>query len=249
MAALDWLTARPIAHRGLHDAARGVIENTPSAFQAAIDADFGIECDVQVSADGDAMVHHDAVLGRLTEGEGPLAGMSTTALRDVRFRATTDRIITLGELCSLVGGRVPLVVEIKSTFDGTHTQLTQRVASTLARYDGPAAAMSFDPEVVTMLRERAPELTRGIVAERHYADREWSWMSAAQRFAFGNLLHMPQTCPHFIAYNVKELPTLATTIARRLMRRPLLTWTVRSAEDREAAARHASQMIFEGFRP
>ena len=64
----EWLTARPIAHRGLHDAPSGVIENTPSAFRAAIASDYGIECDLQISADGEAMVHHDEQLGRLTDG-------------------------------------------------------------------------------------------------------------------------------------------------------------------------------------
>ena len=68
----DWLTARPIAHRGLHDAASGVIENTASAFRAAIAGGYGIECDLQISADGEAMVHHDDALGRLTDGTGRL---------------------------------------------------------------------------------------------------------------------------------------------------------------------------------
>ena len=52
MAGLDWLIARPIAHRGLHDEARGIIENTPSAIAAAVAADYAIEIDLQVTADG-----------------------------------------------------------------------------------------------------------------------------------------------------------------------------------------------------
>ena len=70
MRAPDWLTARPVAHRGLHDAARGIIENMPGAFAAAIDGNFAIEIDLQLSADDEAMVHHDDALGRLTEGSG-----------------------------------------------------------------------------------------------------------------------------------------------------------------------------------
>ena len=72
MRAPDWLTARPVAHRGLHDAARGIIENMPAAAQAAIAGNFSIECDIQLTADGEAMVHHDDALGRLTEGSGAL---------------------------------------------------------------------------------------------------------------------------------------------------------------------------------
>src|SRR5580700_2338728 len=138
MADLDWLTARPIAHRGLHDAARGIIENTASAFAAAIEAGYGIETDVQLSRDGDAMVHHDAALGRLTEGSGPLAALTAAELARVPYRATSDRMMTLGELCARVGGRVALTVEIKSAFDRDERLLT-RVAQVLGGYAGPAA--------------------------------------------------------------------------------------------------------------
>ena len=91
MRAPDWLTARPVAHRGLHDAARGIIENMPGAFWAAIDGNFSIECDVQLTADGEAMVHHDDALGRLTEGSGALLDMTAAQLRAVPFKATPER--------------------------------------------------------------------------------------------------------------------------------------------------------------
>src|SRR5712671_6184356 len=117
MAAPDWLTSRPIAHRGLHDLARGVVENSASAVAAAVAGRYGIEVDLQASADGEAMVHHDDALGRLTEGRANLAELSAAELKRVPFRATTDRMMTLGDLCDLVGGRVPLVLELKSRFD------------------------------------------------------------------------------------------------------------------------------------
>ena len=102
---LDWLTARPIAHRGLHDAAHGIIENTAGAVRAAIAANYGIEIDVQISRDGEAMVHHDDVLGRLTEGEGRLDSFTAAELKLVSFRGTNEHMMTLGDLCDLVGGR------------------------------------------------------------------------------------------------------------------------------------------------
>jgi len=242
----EWLTARPIAHRGLHDAATGVIENTASAFAAAIAGNYGIECDVQISADGEAMVHHDDALGRLTDGEAPLATLSTAALKAVSFKATADRMLTLGELCDLTGGRVPLVVEIKSRFDGD-LRLTRRVADVLSQYRGPAAAMSFDPEPVATLRHLAPALTRGIVAERHYSHHEWDALTPATKRNLACFLHAPSSRPQFIAYSVKDLPAAAPWLARHVFGLPLLTWTVRSAQDRAAAQRHADQMIFEGF--
>ena len=245
---LAWLTARPVAHRGLHDAALGVIENTTSAFRAAIVAGYGIECDVQLSRDGEAMVHHDFELGRLTIGSGPLSALTVAELKGVDFRATTDRMLTLGELCTLVGGRVPLLIEIKSRFDGD-MRLARRVAEVLAGYSGPAAAMSFDPRVVACLRAIAPQITRGIVAERHYAHAEWAGMTPAQRRTLAFLLHTPRTRPHFVAYAVRDLPAAAPFVARHVFGLPLLTWTVRSAEDRLRAARFADQAIFEGFTP
>lgn len=248
MPGLDWLTARPVAHRGLHNAAAGVIENTASAFTAAIAANYAIECDVQASADGEAMVHHDAVLGRLTEGDAPLAALSAAALRQVAFKVTGDRMQTLTELCEQVAGHVPLIVEIKSHHDGGR-ELVQRVVDVLRGYAGPVAAMSFDPRQVAALRALAPGLPRGIVAERHYDHPEWQTLTAFQKRGLAHLLHVFSTRPHFVAYRVADLPAPAPLVARYIFGLPLLTWTVRTVEDRARAARWASQIIFEGFRP
>jgi glycerophosphoryl diester phosphodiesterase len=116
MPGLDWLIARPIAHRGLHDAAAGVIENTASAFSAAIADGYGIETDLQISADGEVMVHHDDALGHLTEGSGRLSDMAAAEIKRVRFKTSADRILDLGEMCDLVGGRATLALELKSHF-------------------------------------------------------------------------------------------------------------------------------------
>jgi glycerophosphoryl diester phosphodiesterase len=248
MSGLDWLIARPVAHRGLHDAQEGIIENTPSAFQAAIAGGYGIECDLQISSDGEAMVHHDEALGRLTDGSGRLDAMTAAELKRVAFKATADRMITLGDLCALVAGRSTLVIELKSRFDGDY-RLVTRAAEVLAGYQGPAALMSFDPAPIAMLRNIAPGLVRGMVAERHYRDHEWGRLPAGTRRALAWFTHAPQTRPLFIAYSVRDLPAAVPTIARRVFTLPLLTWTVRSGDDRQKAARYADQMIFEGFRP
>ncbi len=248
MAGLDWLTARPVAHRGLHSASTGIIENTISAFRAAIDGNFAIECDLQIAADGEAMVHHDHTLGRLTEGEAPLQTMSAAALKAVPFSSTSDRMITLAELCELVAGRVTLFLEMKSRFDGD-MRLPARVAEVLQHYAGPVAAMSFDPALVVQIAKLAPGLPRGIVAERWYRDEEWASLSAGQKRNLGNLLHGFRSRPHFVAYAVKDLPATAPLVARYIFGLPLLTWTVRTAQDRQRARLWADQMIFEGFRP
>jgi glycerophosphoryl diester phosphodiesterase len=232
MPSLAWLTARPIAHRGLHDAAAGVVENTAAAFRAAIDSNYGIECDLQITADGEAMVHHDDALGRLTEGSERLADLSAAALKAVPFKTGPERMLTLGDLCDLAAGRAPLVLELKSQFNGD-PRLARRVAGVLKHYRGPVAAMSFDSTVLDALREAAPGLARGIVAEGRYALHARAWRAT----------------PHFIAYNVKDLPAPAPLLARGLFGLPLLTWTVREPADIRQARRWADQVIFENCRP
>ena len=246
MAKLDWLTARPIAHRGLHDAS--AIENTGTAFSAAMADGYAIETDLQISADGEAMVHHDDAFGRLTEGNGRLAEMNAAEIRTVRFKSGTDRILTLNELCELVAGRATVVIELKSQLNDDR-RLVRRTAEVLAKYKGPAAVMSFDPTMIEAMRHISPNLTRGIVAERHYTHRDWTGMPDTEKRSMAFLLHAPRTRPQFVAYSVKDLPTPAPLIARHVFGLPLLTWTVRDASDRAQAAHWADQMIFEGFRP
>jgi glycerophosphoryl diester phosphodiesterase len=245
---LDWLTARPVAHRGLHDAAHGIIENTAGAVRAAVAAGYGIEVDLQISADGEAMVHHDAELGRLTEGKDRLDQLSAAALKRVAFRGSDEHMITLGELCDLVGGRVPMLLELKSGFDGDE-RLPRRVSAVLAAYDGPVAAMSFDPMQVSWLRQKAPRLPRGIVAAKYRPHPYWDQMSGWLRHGMGSLLPALTARPHFVAYAFANLPALAPWLARHVSCLPLLTWVVRSDAERQRALRSADQIIFEGFRP
>jgi len=244
----EWLIARPVAHRGLHDASAGVIENTSSAFAAAVAAKYAIECDIQISGDGEAMVFHDHTLERLTERTGRVDTLPAAELQRVPFRGSADRMLTLGDLCDLVAGRTALFVEIKSAFHGD-LRLVTRAAAVLARYTGHVALMSFDPAPVAALRTLAPHLPRGIVAERRYHHAEWSPLPARTKRALSYFQHALQSRPQFVAYSVKDLPAPIPWLARNVLGLPLLTWTVRTDEDRARAGRHADQMIFEGFRP
>lgn len=245
---LDWLTERPFAHRGLHDASAGVIENTAPAFAAAVAAGYGIETDLQISADGEAMVHHDDALGRLTEGTARLAELSAADIKAVRFKGSSARILTLAELCELVAGRSTLLLELKSRFDND-LRLAKRTAELIARYSGHAAIMSFDPDLVATVRTINPDLTRGIVAERHYSEPEWDRLPLARKQSLAWLLHSPRSRPQFLAYSVNDLPSAPALVARTLFGLPMLTWTVRNDQQRKRAARLADQIIFEGWRP
>lgn len=244
MRGLDWLTARPVAHRGLHDA--GAIENTPSAFAAAIAAGYAIELDLQITADGEAVVHHDDALGRLTEGSGRLDAMTAADLKRVPFKASADRIMTIGELLDFVAGRATLLIELKSHDDGDR-RLALRAAQVLATYRGPAALMSFDPIQIAAVRDAAPSLTRGLIAQR-LRGRAGASFGARWRRARAYLSQLAHGRPQFIAYSVQDLPALPPLFARTVLGLPLLTWTVRSEEDRRKAARWADQIIFEGMR-
>jgi glycerophosphoryl diester phosphodiesterase len=206
-----------------------------------------MECDIQLTADGELVVFHDDTLERLTVATGPVRARTLADLKNIAYRGAAGRIPELKEFLAHVAGRTPVLIELKSRWDGD-TRIAERAAAILANYSGPFALMSFDPWLVRALRLSAPALPRGIVAERYYDDPEWH-LSTAQKFALSYLTHIGQTRPHFVAYWVRELPALAPLFARNVLGMPLLTWTVRSEAERARAARWADQMIFEGFRP
>ena len=246
---LGWLIARPIAHRGLHDLAAGVIENSPSAAEAAIAGGFGIECDVQLTADGQAVVFHDFVLDRLTGETGSVVARKAAELTGITLKGSGDRIPTLPAFLDLIGGRVPLVIEIKSRFDGD-LALTKRTVEVLADYKShPIVIKSFDPEIVTALRELAPEIPRGIVAMNAYEYGDYERLSPERKHALANLLHFTESRPDFISWKVADLDSAAPYLCRNAVGLPLMSWTVRTPEERQKAAKLADQMVFEGFRP
>jgi glycerophosphoryl diester phosphodiesterase len=244
----SWLTARPVAHRGLHDAANGVIENTPAAALAAIAGNYAIECDVQITADNEAMVFHDDELDHLTFEAGPVAQRSAAELKRLPLRHTSEFMPTLREYCDLIGGRAVLFVELKSRFDGD-LRIARRAVDVLRSYQGPFALMSFDPALVIEVRRLAPDMTRGFVSESHYASPGWNqFVSSAGKQRLAWMLDAPRMRPQFIAHKIDDLPAGIPSTLRALFGIPILTWTVRSPADRARAARYADQMIFEGFR-
>jgi glycerophosphoryl diester phosphodiesterase len=247
-----WLTARPIAHRGLHDASRGVLENTLGAAERAAERGFSIECDVQASADGEAIVFHDDALDRLTLASGLLRLKTAVEIKTIRFKAGAEAIPTFPELLERVAGRVPIICEIKSAFDGD-MRLAERVAEIAADYRGPLALKSFDPAIIAHFRERGrppgPAIAPcplGVVAEANYADPYWSALSAEQKRSLANFLHYPETRPDFLSYCVDDLPTAVPFLFRCLAATPVMTWTVRTNAQREVAAQWADQIVFEG---
>jgi glycerophosphoryl diester phosphodiesterase len=244
-----WLTARPIAHRGLHDHSRGVVENSLSAARAAVRAGFAIECDVQETVDGEVVVFHDERLERLTSGSGRLDARSRAELESLVLLEGDDGIPSLSDLLATVGGAVPIVVEVKSRFDGD-LSLARRVGEIAAAYRGQIAIESFDPDVIAELRAgrfAGSRVPLGVVSQASYED--WSWLSTSQRVEMTQFLHYPRTRLDFLSWRVGDLPQAIPFLCREALRLPVTTWTVRSKDQAEAASAWSDQIVFEGFSP
>lgn len=237
---LAWLTAQPFAHRGLHDAAHGAPENTLSAFTRAMTNGNGVELDVQVSFDGSAMVFHDDTLERLTDMEGPIGNLTSARLRDVKLKDSDQTIPSLDMVLTLIGGQVPVLIEAKSSIDVDFHPLCFAIRRALEGYRGPVAVMSFDPRVVSWFGRNAPKLIRGLVV----SDSDAKGTNLFERLGWLRLFAIWRAKPNFIAYDVKNLPS---TLSRKLRDNdiPLLTWTVRTDEERAIAHDHADNIIFE----
>ncbi|MBK9079430.1 MAG: glycerophosphodiester phosphodiesterase [Hyphomicrobium sp.] len=241
---------RPIAHRGLHAAARGIIENTAPAFDAALLKGYGIECDLRPAQGGLPIVFHDETLKRLVEGNGPVSTLAQQDLKRLRYKQCDTPILTFGEMLDLVDGAVPLLAEIKSEWAPPDMTFLKRIAKLANTYPGPLALMSFDPDVMTALRALAPRIPRGIVSGSFSGAGWWHRKVSKQRAArLRDLLESADATPDFYAYQLSALPTPVTEYVRNVQGLPLFTWTVRTPKDRAHAAKYADAMIFEGFEP
>lgn len=234
MTDLSWLTRRPIAHRGFHDLNRVRWENTLSAFDAAIERDYAIECDVHLSADGVPVVFHDGVLNRLAGRDGFVHDLTAAELAQLRIGGTDDHVPTLAEMLARVGGRVPVVIELKGT-EGEDGGLVAAVAKALQGYRGEAAIMSFDHWLVRRFAADAPGIPAGLTAEGR---------TVAELEAHFSMLAHPIS---FVSFSVLDLPNPFVAFVRDRLAMPVITWTVRNEETRAATFAHADQMTFEGF--
>jgi glycerophosphoryl diester phosphodiesterase len=238
----------PLTHRGYHDLSRGIVENSISAFSAAINAGYGIELDIQLSADGQAVVFHDDTLDRVAEGTGLVIDRTSAELRTIRLKHSHDTIPTFAETLALVAGRAPLLVELKDqsgTMSSTDSRLEAATAAALHGYQGPVALMSFNPHTVACLAELAPQQCRGIVT------CSWGEDDAALlgREVCDRLRAIPdydRTQSSFISHELADLerPRVADLKASGAA---ILTWTVRSPADERFARRIVHNITFEGY--
>ena len=242
--------ARPIAHRGLHDRAVGVIENSPAAFAAAIAAGYGIELDLQLSRDGVAMVFHDDSLDRLTGETGPVRARDAAALGQIALTGARagDRIPTLGAVLEQVAGKVPLLIEPKDQSGGLGVagrDLEQAVAATLAGYRGDVAVMSFNPAMMAAMADLAPDLPRGLTS-CGFDPAEWTTLAPETCAMLAEIGSFDAVGASFISHDWRDLarPRVAALKAAAV---PILCWTVKSPEVEQVARQMADQITFEGY--
>jgi len=244
----DCFLTRPIAHRGYHDAQSGVVENSRAAFVAAIEAGYAIELDVQLSADGHAMVFHDYEMSRLTAQSGAIRTFTRDQLTQITLKGCDELIPTLPEILTLIAGRVPVLIETKDQ-DGAMGPdvgpLEQSVADALKEYTGPVAVMSFNPYSVIALAEFAPNVARGLVT-CHFPAEHWLLLNEATRTRLRAIPDYGRAGASFISHRFDDLsnPRIAELKAAGAS---ILCWTIRSVEAEVEARKVADNVTFEGY--
>ncbi|MCT4558339.1 MAG: glycerophosphodiester phosphodiesterase family protein [Pelagimonas sp.] len=245
----DAFLTRPIAHRALHDLNDQRPENSRAAIRAAINAGYGIEIDLQLSNDGQAMVFHDYGLARLTDETGPIHQRTAAELgRIPLLQSSGEGIPTLGEVLDLIAGQVPLLIELKDQ-DGAMGPdvgpLEHATAQALCGYGGPVALMSFNPHSVALLAELAPDIPRGLTTESYPAEH-WPTLNATTRGHLRMIPDFDRVGASFVSHNHRHLdsPALLALHKRGV---PILCWTTRSPEEEAAARRIVKNVTFEGY--
>ena len=245
------LFPRPIAHRGLHDQAAGVIENSAAAFEAAIAGNFAIECDVQLTQDGVPVVFHDDTMERLIGLPGAVADATSAQITSTALlgSAAGDCPQAFPAFLAQIADRTLLQIELKQQRDAAGTlALARAVAEGLKAYTGPVTVESFDPNLLTAIRQFGFTGPRGIITYA-YDKPEWdNQLTEAQRYTLRHLLHWHETQFDFISCHHEALDLPAIKFWRALGK-PVTAWTIRSRLVAEAVAPHMDQIVFEGFNP
>ncbi|SDK62756.1 glycerophosphodiester phosphodiesterase family protein [Aliiruegeria lutimaris] len=242
--------ARPLTHRGLHDVDDGRPENSRASVRAAVAAGYGIEIDLQLSADGRAMVFHDYALQRLTAESGALRQRSAAELASIPLKGGDEGIPTFAEILELVNGRVPLLVEIKDQ-DGelgpNVGQLEQAVVQDLVGYHGPIAFMSFNPHSMIALGRLAPDTCRGLTTSA-FLPEDWPGVPEPTLARLAGIPDLAAAEAKFISHDAQDLHA-DRVLEIKQSGLPVLCWTIRSVQAEIAAREIADNVTFEGYRP
>lgn len=236
---------RTFAHRGLYAADQSVPENSLPAFYAAVQAGYGVELDVQLTRDGRVVVFHDDTLLRACGVDARVDAFTFDELAArMRLFGTAERIPLLTEAFDALGGRAPLIVELKT--GGDRYALCARTLKLLRSYGGPYCVESFDPYIVRWFYRNAPDVMRGQLAEQMRRSRPS--LGLVRSLLLSRTLTNCLTRPHFVAYRVGPLPWPVRLCAA--LGALLVGWTARPDNGgAEAAMRAYGAVIFEHCRP
>ena len=244
----DKLAGVKYAHRGLHNADKGVPENSMTAFRLAVEGGFGAELDVHLMADGNLAVVHDSDLTRVCGKPGIIEELMEEDLIKYPLMGTEELIPLFQEVLELFEGRTPLIIELKVE-GGNANALTDAVMAMLEAWDGVYCLESFHPSVLLRLKERYPWVLRGQLSQNFLKGSEVHGLSLPARFALTNLLTTALTRPDFVAYKWQDRGNPSLRLMRALYGVHEVGWTVRDRAAMDALDREGVPSIFEGFVP
>lgn len=234
----SWLVERCIAHRGLHN--DEFPENSLGAFQNAVDNGYPVELDVHIIADGTLVVFHDNSLSRVTGKDGYIKNLTKNDLTNYTLMGSKYTIPTFDEVLNLIGGKVPILIEVKNT--NKVGELETKLLETLRAYNGEYAIESFNPYVLEWFKNNAPDIWRGQLAGYFKGEK----LAFIKKFALKRMLLNKMAKPDFIAYEASHLPN---RFVRKYKTLPLIAWTVRSQEEYLRVVKYSDNVIFENFEP
>jgi glycerophosphoryl diester phosphodiesterase len=238
-----WIIDEPFAHRGLHDAAAGIPENTIAAFDAAIASGYAIELDVRQTRDGALVVFHDSDLSRACGIDRELSDLAWGDVKQTGIFGTEHRMPLLDEVLARTAGRVPLLVEVKK--ESAHRGIERALYETLSEYEGPFAVQSFSPSALRWFRKHGVGAPLGQVAGP-LTDED---ITRLRKFSSRRLLGALVSRPDFINYDLRAMPDTWLDIVSRRASLPVICWTVRTHADQQKAERLGLNYVFENVRP
>ena len=236
------------AHRGLHNVEKGVPENGPAAFRAAVDAGFGAELDVHLMADGNLAVVHDSSLKRVCGADVRIEDLTAADLPRYPLIGSGETIPLLEEVLAVFGDKTPLIVELKVE-RGNAAALVKATMARLEKWEGRYCVESFHPRAVYEMKKQYPHVLRGQLAQNFFRGSETSRLSWPLAFVMTFLLSTFLTRPDFIAYSCRDRSVISLRLMKKLYGVHEVSWTIRSREEMLALEKEGCVPIFEGFLP
>lgn len=243
-----WATLRQFryAHRGLHDSANGIPENSMAAFRLAAELGYGIELDIHLTKDGHLVVIHDNSLLRTAGTDVKASSLTRNELQEFYLEGTEEKIPFLEEVLPLFEGKAPIIVELK--VESNAAALAKAACDLLDQYKVDYCIESFHPQAIIWLKKNRPEICRGQLSQ-NFLKGEGTGLGKAADFAMTHLLSSFLSVPDFIAYNHQHRNNLSLNLAKAFWNVQEVSWTIRTKEDMDRCEAFSSLSIFENFKP